>query len=607
MAISCNKINENLLKILEEKNKNKFRPYIDYIYFPHFKNLSPFTRIEFNFPITILIGTNGTNKSSILKSLEACCPGISLGNRWFSTHIDPIRHKPNLPCFVYGYMVQKGNKETEAQVLYSKPYRKGDIDYWETSKYAAKYKMTPLPIDPEEVKFWGLEKQRWSKIQKPKPIYITFRDSISAFDKFYYYGDSNPAKSSLKERRLTIRRYSNTLNKVINRRLEKLIYNKKNRVSENISLSDQGLEYVSYILDMKYTEIKLVKHTFYTCEGYTCKFIRNSINYSEAFAGSGEFVVIRIVKDILDAKPYTLVLIDEPEVSLHPGAQEKLLEFIVEQTLRKKLQVVIATHSPAFIRSLPKDSIKVLVNDPLTDQTRVLKQSCPPAEAFHYIGEPLSQKITFIVEDKLAEELVKYAISGASNSIKENIQIEYYGGGSFDILNNFGITNALSESANVFILLDGDQRGLLIPDPSSLTEDDLLHAKENILNKFSNGDLQIPQNSNESDNEKIIRNKKLLRWFRKHILFLPTNLNPEGFIWTKTTSPIKDMLTDDQGKDYKLKFEKLSHLLFPASFTISSENIFNTQLILLKGIEYNDPDLEEIRINIIKVFQQDDN
>ena len=328
MKITCDKIDENLTKIKQNYSNKKFRPYIDYIYFPYFKNLTSFTRIEFNFPITVLIGANGTNKSSILKALEACCPNISLGNRWFSTHIDPIRHRPNLPCFVYGYIAEKKQKEIEAQVLYAKPFRKNDPDYWETAKFTVKYKMNPLPTDPKEIVFWGLEKQRWPKIVKPKPIYITFRDSISAFDKFYYYGDSNPGKSNIKKRRQTIRSSSKTLNNVINKNIKHLEYNRRNRISENTTLDEQGLKYVSYILSTKYTEIKLVRHTFYNCEGYTCKFTRNSINYSEAFAGSGEFVVIRIVKEILEAENKTLVLLDEPEVSLHPGAQEKLLEFL---------------------------------------------------------------------------------------------------------------------------------------------------------------------------------------------------------------------------------------------------------------------------------------
>ena len=43
-----------------------------------------------------------------------------------------------------------------------------------------------------------------------------------------------------------------------------------------------------------------------------------------------------------------LLLLDEPETSLHPGAQVKLQRYILDQIKKKHLQVVISTHAPAF-------------------------------------------------------------------------------------------------------------------------------------------------------------------------------------------------------------------------------------------------------------------
>src|SRR5216683_7769739 len=49
----------------------KFEPYISHIRFPHYKNLAADLRIDFEFPITALVGANGTNKSSILRAIRA--------------------------------------------------------------------------------------------------------------------------------------------------------------------------------------------------------------------------------------------------------------------------------------------------------------------------------------------------------------------------------------------------------------------------------------------------------------------------------------------------------------------------------------------------------
>jgi predicted ATPase len=87
------------------------------------------------------------------------------------------------------------------------------------------------------------------------------------------------------------------------------------------------------------------------------------MSYTEAFAGSGEFAVVRLVVALAGAQPGSLILLDEPEVSLHPGAQERLMSFLYVRVKKLKHQAVLATHSPGIIRWLPPEAIKVLVVD----------------------------------------------------------------------------------------------------------------------------------------------------------------------------------------------------------------------------------------------------
>lgn len=48
------------------KENGAFKKYIEYIVFPYYKNLVPGTKINLEFPITILVGKNGSGKSSTL-------------------------------------------------------------------------------------------------------------------------------------------------------------------------------------------------------------------------------------------------------------------------------------------------------------------------------------------------------------------------------------------------------------------------------------------------------------------------------------------------------------------------------------------------------------
>lgn len=50
---------------------------------------------------------------------------------------------------------------------------------------------------------------------------------------------------------------------------------------------------------------------------------------------AGENAIINMVCAIMDAKRDSLILLDEPEVSLHPSAQIKLKIFLLNMTMKK--------------------------------------------------------------------------------------------------------------------------------------------------------------------------------------------------------------------------------------------------------------------------------
>ena len=74
-----NEADRNALKAMLAARK--FDPYISHIRFPHYKNLAPDLKIDFDFPITALVGPNGTNKSSILRAIQGSPGNENLGVR----------------------------------------------------------------------------------------------------------------------------------------------------------------------------------------------------------------------------------------------------------------------------------------------------------------------------------------------------------------------------------------------------------------------------------------------------------------------------------------------------------------------------------------------
>ena len=76
----------------------------------------------------------------------------------------------------------------------------------------------------------------------------------------------------------------------------------------------------------------------------------NSIPYTKLNSGCRYTLALECLKNICDNRKNTLLIIDEPENSLHLTVQKEIAE------KRDNLEVMIATHSPAFAMSLMNEN-----------------------------------------------------------------------------------------------------------------------------------------------------------------------------------------------------------------------------------------------------------
>ena len=74
--------------------------------------------------------------------------------------------------------------------------------------------------------------------------------------------------------------------------------------------------------------------------------------YSELHMAAGERAILRLAQDIAQLKG-SLVLIDEVEAGLHPRVQQLLMLHLQQLALRNDLQVIVTTHSPVVIDTVP--------------------------------------------------------------------------------------------------------------------------------------------------------------------------------------------------------------------------------------------------------------
>ena len=340
------KIFQDISKIFQN-SKKEFYPYIEKIRFPVYKKISTDEFIDFTYPITAIIGGNGTSKSSILRAIYASPKGKSISEYWFETRLDNISDidshtKQPKSAFIYKYYNDSLDKDVEC--LKTRVNRKGKLENWEPSRPKKEYKMEEVTKADQAI--IGQD-TRYPLIEKDV-IYLDFRhEVISAYDQFFYYV-SFKKNASVNTKQDFIRERSKYLSRIITKDLSEYHYYKERlkKKNGNIQLDVNTVKKISEILGKNYSSIRIVEHCFFSDTfARTIYLSTEELKYSEAFAGSGEFAVVSVVDAILKAKEKSLIILDEPEVSLHPAAQEQLLLFIAEQVKIKKHQVVFATHS----------------------------------------------------------------------------------------------------------------------------------------------------------------------------------------------------------------------------------------------------------------------
>lgn len=574
----------------------QYEPYIHYIRFPYFKNLAPDLQVEFNHPITALVGANGSNKSSILRALQGCPEGQNIGLYWFGTPLDSVpddeRHR-----FIHGRWSDSANKLVEViQIRRARTRgRNGRVtpDYFETDEPLQRDGMQPMPPAPDPMPDDRSE-TRWRAILK-EVVYFDFRSEISAFDKYFHHNDSNTRgpivqqAQQIRDRKESLYDRSLIVRKILDRRLSSFKPGGKELVIKDPrELEYDEVRWVSYILGRRYTRIRIVGHRAFKVSGTTALLETEHLAYSEAWAGSGEFAIVQLVSTIFKCADHALLLLDEPEVSLHPGAQVRLMNFLRRMTLNKSLQVVLSTHSPTIIGELPDEAIKVFDRD-ADGKIMLRSQSSSSSEAFVALEHDFHKK-TVIIEDRLAQAVVRHVLRDGGAAKLNSIDVRYLPGGASTMLSRLVPVWALEGRTDVLVLLDGDRRIDPPPPSTAISADQLADEVRRILD-VKDLDKHVPANTGGATEGDL---RRIVDWYREYVRFIPGG-KPDAWVGG-LVDPSASI--DGDGKDWwDSRFRKSAGML--DSEYVESDQRFRLQQASLGAIPVaNTSDLAVLRDTI---------
>ena len=251
-------------------------------------------------------------------------------------------------------------------------------------------------------------------------------------------------------------------------------------------------EIAGRILGKTYGRFELRKHSKYSLPLVESKGVR----YSGFNMGAGESAVFEILSALFESGRGSLLIIDEIELGLHEGAQEKFVDELKQLCAKRHCQIICSTHSYTILKKLPPEARFFL--EKRGRNTEIITE-INPDYACRKLSSTSGGELDVFVEDQVAESIIQ---RGLPYSIRERINVIAIG--SSTAILRLLASRYLEKKDGLICILDGDMHGK--------------HQK-NIrdVRNFVEGNFRSSEN-------------EMTDWTKNRIAYLPSNEIPEKWL-----------------------------------------------------------------------------
>lgn len=241
--------------------------------------------------LTVLVGPNNSGKSTIIEAFKA---------------LNSVKSY-NKPSFTEG----KRNKASNDRVKITLEHNNGGTLTLKTSEHGgSETEIVENNLQPHNVNIFVIKSRRTFEPYFSKNTWS--RNDFFQNDNFESQRSAN--YNNFSYRLFNINQSPDAFNEVLIKVLNPL-------PNWTIDQSDNGNYYIKFNYDNHY--------------------------HSSEGAGEGLLSIFTIIDALYDSNEGDIIVIDEPELSLHPSLQKKLSELLLEYSSNR--QIVVSTHSPYFI------------------------------------------------------------------------------------------------------------------------------------------------------------------------------------------------------------------------------------------------------------------
>lgn len=190
----------------------------------------------------------------------------------------------------------------------------------------------------------------------------------------------------------------------------------RNFTSANLNMDQlqQLRESMSSVLGRNYSDIELMKYKSY----HLFEAKRNNLTYTGFNMGAGENAVLGLILEILSAGEGALIVVDEIELGLHTQAQIRLIEELKKLCQKYKCQIICSTHSKEILQQLPP-SARVFLKRSDDHDTEIIP-NISAEYAFGKLSGENSHEVNVFVEDEIGKS---FLMASLSNKTRERVTI----------------------------------------------------------------------------------------------------------------------------------------------------------------------------------------
>lgn len=146
--------------------------------------------------------------------------------------------------------------------------------------------------------------------------------------------------------------------------------------------------------------------------------------YSENNMGLGEGRVVHTVRLLETCPEKSLVVLEEPETSLHENAQYEFAKYLIDVSNRRGHQIIFSTHSSKMMNALPPEGRKLLVR---TQQGVKVHDQVSSSRIKTALSAGETGHSVICVEDDFAQSLLREILRRYDLNLASTVAVEPFG------------------------------------------------------------------------------------------------------------------------------------------------------------------------------------